>query len=515
MKRLACALVLAGSGCLLAASGTARAAPLQQAGGLQLSILTQDPNTISDRMSVDVSYRGGAVDTVELYLDGVLAAKRQIGASQSRGVITFTLDTLQLTEGDHKVQVKAFGLDNKPVVVNGKVRIPSLDANALLRIAYPPNGIQVNGVIPIRVSLDSDLQNQKPYVTFFVDKELKVLRNFAPYEYNWDTTSVINGWHVLEAWSQSADQASPLKARAIRVNVNNATGETRKLNTVEDLRTETKAPVKTAKKIVIPIEKVTPPVKKNVVPAPSVDPGTALVGAPANDPRLYGGFTANAASPVVRPVGPAARMMGGAVLEPKGRMGLVSSAKSALPGLSEADKLYAVIPPSRVGNSGILPVRPGSSLRRIARQTGVSVDELARLNNMPRNARIHGTSVIVPQAGLFDVAFDGTRIAFDVQPRIESGVKLAPFRQIFEHTGGRLYWFNEAKTVRAVNATREIEIKVGNASALVNNDTITMEHKPFIDGGRTIVPLSFIRDSMSVKINFDAKTGRLLIESNK
>ena len=44
---------------------------------------------------------------------------------------------------------------------------------------------------------------------------------------------------------------------------------------------------------------------------------------------------------------------------------------------------------------------------------------------------------------------------------------------------------------------------------------LKMEATPYIDRGRTIVPLSFIRDSMDVKVTFDPATGHLLIESNK
>jgi hypothetical protein len=99
---------------------------------------------------------------------------------------------------------------------------------------------------------------------------------------------------------------------------------------------------------------------------------------------------------------------------------------------------------------------------------------------------------------------------------VESGVKLAPFRQIFEHTGGKLYWFGgEAQTVRAVNDSREIEIKIGDKTAKVNNQSVGMEKSPYLLSGRTIVPLTFIRDSMDVKISFDEKTGKLLIESKK
>ncbi len=69
--------------------------------------------------------------------------------------------------------------------------------------------------------------------------------------------------------------------------------------------------------------------------------------------------------------------------------------------------------------------------------------------------------------------------------------------------------------MRAVNSTREIELKIGRSTALVNNQTISLEHSPFIDGGRTIVPLTFIRDALDVRVNYDAATGNLLIESKK
>ena len=43
------------------------------------------------------------------------------------------------------------------------------------------------------MAVDPDLQKLRPYVTIFINKELKALRNYPPYEYNWDTTTVANG----------------------------------------------------------------------------------------------------------------------------------------------------------------------------------------------------------------------------------------------------------------------------------------------------------------------------------
>jgi LysM repeat protein len=541
MKRLACALVLAVSGMLVLGSPhIARAEPSKNQGSLQLTILTPDSNSIVDRMALDVSFRGNSVERVELYLDGNLVAQRQLSTSQTRGVISFSLDTMQISEGSHDVLVKAFGPDGKPVIANTKVKVPALDLSAPVRISYPQNGLLVSGVVPIRVTLESELQKQKPYVTFFVDKELKVLRNYPPYEYNWDTTKIQNGWHVVEAWSQAADSVSTLKARPVHVNVNNAGGETKKMSEIPDLRNE--ATSKSSSKPIV----LNP--RGN-----SVDPSTAVTGAaspvpgvvsrldsrlPAGssgrnllsplrstEPSLYGfGKVASGsasklgvvASKSVNVGGPTARMMGGAVQQPNGNPLGATSSRPALPGVSVGGGVYPIVSPSHEVIGSLVKSQPGESLENFAKRTGVNAKDIARLNGMQSKHLPSAGTLIVPGAGAFDVAFDGTRIVFDVQPRVEGGVKLAPFRQIFEHTGGRLYWFGgTAQTVRAVNSSREIEIKIGQKKALVNNQMLSMEKKPYIMSGRTIVPLTFIRDSMSVKISFDEKSGRLLIESAK
>jgi len=161
-------------------------------------------------------------------------------------------------------------------------------------------------------------------------------------------------------------------------------------------------------------------------------------------------------------------------------------------------------------------VKQGETLADVSRKTGVSAKEIARLNNVkPHEATAlqAGHKLIVPQVGAFDVAFDGIVLAFDVQPRVEGGIGLVPIRQIFEHTGGWLYWYASARTVRAVNNTREIELKIGRPTATVNNRTLTLERAPFIDSGRTLVPLTFVRDALSVDARYDEATGRVLLRT--
>lgn len=496
------------AGLLLAAGQSSQAASTRAQGGLKLSVIAPEPASIGDRLNLDVSFRGATVEAVEVYLDGALVAKRQLAGSQTHGVMTFVLETMLLSEGDHDLLIKAFGPDGGAVTAPARIRMPGPDLSAPVRIAYPLNGVQVSGIVPIRVKVDSELQRQRPYVTFFINKELKVLRNYPPYEYNWDTTTHSNGWHALEAWTQSPDMAAPYKSRPVHVSVNNAGGMTQRQDTVEDLRAGTRSDASK------PAPSRTPEPKRAIVLAP--EPSASQVGpaAPAaterrtvavGEIRTAEPSTRSAAKrsapavppPAVAPIADrmprvATRMVGASPVEPGGRR---AAAKPA----------------------PVVAVKPGETLADVSRKTGVATREIARLNNVPPSPKAAlpaGRSLIVPQVGSFDVAFDGVVIAFDVVPRVEAGIGLAPIRQIFEHTGGRLYWFGgKAQTVRAVNETREIELRIGKGTALVNNRTLSLDRAPFIDSGRTMVPLTFIRDALAVNVNYDNNSGKVMLRS--
>jgi LysM repeat protein len=513
-------------------------APLQQAcaagraamGGPQISVIAPAPGSIGEILSLDVSFRGSPVDTVELYMDNALVAKRQLDTPQSRGVISFRLETALLTEGDHDLTVRAWGGDGKPGVTTARVRIPGADLSAPVRVSYPANGIMVAGIVPVRVQLDPELQRQRPYVSFFVDKELKVLRNYPPYEYSWDTTTYPNGWHMLESWAQAPDALTPFKARPVNVNVNNISGETKRQTDVEDLRATVKRP-----KPIVMAPRVDPSVSDarsladvDAGSAPAVamgphsaasaaegalsepsDAGLGVQSAPTSTGVAEGSVAAKL--PRLSP-----KMMGGAAIQPNARLRTASAqpARNAvLPGLDFSSQSRGV--PAGSAGLAMVKVQPGDTLTSLGARAGLRPTEIARLNNMAPTAKLApGRSLVVPRVGAFDVAFDGTAIAFDVAPRVVAGVHLAPIRQIFEHTGGRLYWNGgHAQTVKAVNSTREIELKIGSANATVNNRSVAMDHKAFVESGRTIVPLSFIRDALSVRLNLSRTDGRILLQT--
>ena len=154
--------------------------------------------------------------------------------------------------------------------------------------------------------------------------------------------------------------------------------------------------------------------------------------------------------------------------------------------------------------SGNIALRPGTERKAYS----------GRVHAAPTSAPKMKPAPLVAPAGMksFQVSFENELINFDVAPRVEKGLPLAPFRAIFEHAGGEITWFNDTKILKATNMDHEIEIKIGSTEAKVNHLPLTLEATPYLDHGRTIVPLSFFRDAMDFKVNFDPTSGHLLIE---
>ena len=155
-------------------------------------------------------------------------------------------------------------------------------------------------------------------------------------------------------------------------------------------------------------------------------------------------------------------------------------------------------------------VRKGDSLRRIAKRYGVTPRSVLIASGLPDNARLRiGQKVTIP--GTFNIALGGSQINFDVPPRIEGGLPLAPFRKIFEHAGGTVVWYPHNRTVRAARPSMEVLLTIGSTKAKVNNRIVVLMRPAHIDSGRTIVPLDFLELVLDLTAEYDVKTGSIYL----
>jgi hypothetical protein len=119
--------------------------------------------------------------------------------------------------------------------------------------------------------------------------------------------------------------------------------------------------------------------------------------------------------------------------------------------------------------------------------------------------------VRIDKAGPVEISLDGKKVEFDVQPRVDQGVPLTPFRHLFEAAGGEVDWDKFAKICSAKGLGKEVVIKIGDLYATVNGTTYQLEVASFIEKGRTIVPLSFVSEALNFEISYDPATNHVLI----
>ncbi len=218
-------------------------------GDLGVTLLSPDPHTaLSGLKPVEISafYQGtpgNQIVSVELYLDGTRAATKTLDVPETRGVVSFLVDASQITPGTHKIVVRATAADQQVKSIKGSflfsadsaplsgpaLSIPAapgstLDEAPTLRLINPSTDGKVQGVVTLRVEAH-DSSGKAPYVSLFVDKTFKTLRNFAPYEFEWDTTAYSNGAHTIEVYGYN-DSPHVGHAKAIQLLVNNPGGET-------------------------------------------------------------------------------------------------------------------------------------------------------------------------------------------------------------------------------------------------------------------------------------------------
>ena len=556
MKRLACAVaVVAGAGAIL--SGTteiASASPIRAAipGSLQISIDTPNANSGSS-VNLDVTFRGGDMRSIELYLNGDLIKKQAIRTKEGKGVVSFALDGL--AAGNHDVLIKAFDVHGNVATATTRIKVSEQEFDGLAQfVSSPKPNSFVQGIVPLQVKVDKSVKN--PYVTFVIGDDFAFI-NLPPFSFNWDSTKAPNGYQTVNVEIIDGDTLAKVKTLTLVLNVKNPGGYTTRERDVRDLSNKNAAS---------PLEAAIQNAAQSVMPNVALNPlsvngllsrtNSAFVPNVRGSRSPLGKVKNTLQSPTLQNLVMGAEMSlqtPGTLVSRNVTERVQPTSRSAEPNSAFANPTVRPLLPAHDVRPSLASPRPDIAgmlampnmvtdisrpISGIARQ-GVRLRRSGNIAAMPQMGlstvamAVKSTVAHVPDApkkiarntvsvsGMkvngkaIEVAFDNSRIAFDVSPRIEKGVPLAPFRQIFEHTGGKVEWYQKSQTVRAVNSEREVQFQVGSKEAKVNNRVVTIERKPYIEGGRAIVPLSFVRDAMNVKVNFDASTGRLVIQSNK
>ncbi|MBC8138199.1 MAG: hypothetical protein H8F28_20155 [Fibrella sp.] len=550
---------------LLTAIVVPMSAAYAQTPAATMTVLTPKPNEKlgANKFNLDVRFKtltNSPVVTAELWVDGVRWVRRDLDAPRRASVLSFLVDGSTLSAGAHTIVVKVLNAEGD--VSSAKVNVVAGSDEAAgeaawggpeVRFVSPGNGKKIVGTVELLVDAKSR-NGQNPYVSFYVDDKFKALNNYPPYTFVWDTTNETNGVHTITA-SGYLDSANATTTRTITVYVNNPGGNTVRMSEIPDLSAAKSARKTTpgatvAKPLMIPL----PNTVGTVIAAPKGDARITESAMPSLHAGDSLGLSATEASasaaqsaapvsatpklpaftpaPVARFATPKIPTVSTNAVPSVASEPTLSVATGSVPdamdlGIEQLASIEIAAPKmssstprlSRPANIVATPMRVASATPTPKAVVSLAAPTVVVAKPVATNPR---TSVSVPKAKTarrtdamkpIQVAFDGERIAFDVAPHVEAGMPVAPFRQIFEHTGGRVSWSNQTKTMRATNSNREIVIGVGSKSATVNGAKVSMDRAAVLDRGRTVVPLNFVGKALDVNVQYDPVTGRLSITS--
>ena len=112
------------------------------------------------------------------------------------------------------------------------------------------------------------------------------------------------------------------------------------------------------------------------------------------------------------------------------------------------------------------------------------------------------------------VKINGVEKSFDQMPVMENDRVLVPMRGIFEALGATVAWEEATETVSGQKDGTTVVLKIGDTSAQVNGQPITLDVPARLINDRTMVPIRFISESLGAKVEWDDAAQTVLVSDS-
>ena len=150
-------------------------------------------STVSGKVSVVASASDNVgVARVEYYVNGVLKA------TDTSSPYVYLWDTTALATGNYTLLAKAFDAAGNSGQSSGVNVVVVTDTSApTVSLTTPANNATLSGIVTLKAVASDNIGIST--VDFYLNGILLYASNVAPYNYNWNTSSVANGSYVLTA----------------------------------------------------------------------------------------------------------------------------------------------------------------------------------------------------------------------------------------------------------------------------------------------------------------------------
>ena len=115
------------------------------------------------------------------------------------------------------------------------------------------------------------------------------------------------------------------------------------------------------------------------------------------------------------------------------------------------------------------------------------------------------------------IVINGTELKIaenDTKPFIEDGRTLVPMRAIFDALGASIEWDDATKTVTSKSDNGSVEMQIGSDIVKINGNEVKTDVPAKIVNERTVVPVRVISEGMNCKVDWSPETQTVTIISN-
>lgn len=133
-----------------------------------------------------------------------------------------------------------------------------------------------------------------------------------------------------------------------------------------------------------------------------------------------------------------------------------------------------------------------------------SEEELAALKEAA--AKIESLDPAATPIEVSAILSEDVSFKFDTPPVIKGNRTLIPVRAITEGLGAQVTWDPETEQVTIVKEQTTITLTLGNNTAIVNGEEVTLDTKAGIMNNRTYVPMRFIMETFKLNVDYDDGT---------
>lgn len=122
-----------------------------------------------------------------------------------------------------------------------------------------------------------------------------------------------------------------------------------------------------------------------------------------------------------------------------------------------------------------------------------------------------GSSTVQLWIGQREISVNGQTQSMDVAPFIQNGRTLVPVRFVSEALGAKVDWIATNQEIVIVLGAKVVGLWVGKDTATVNGVESKLEAPPIIQDSRTFVPVRFVSEGLGAQVNWLAEDNQVSI----